>query len=278
MASTNFTDNVTVVAASWLDDVDKVAYAYLTGVAGTNTITATGPASLEAYAAGQEFVFLPANTNSGATTIAITGASALAAKNIYSGGAACVGGEIRANVPCRIHYDGTQFNIIGPYVGGNLPTGQIKFPATQNASTDANTLDDYEEGSWTPAVTFASAGDLSVAYTTQVGRYTKIGNLCVATFNIVTSSFTHTSATGNLRISGVPFTIENTTGLTPVGGLAWQGITKANYTDINAVAILNTTYLELQASGSAQNLDTIDVGDAPTGGSVILRGTVAFRV
>ena len=38
---------------------------------------------------------------------------------------ACVGGEIRANVPCLIQDDGTQFNIIGPYVGGVVP-GAIK--------------------------------------------------------------------------------------------------------------------------------------------------------
>lgn len=31
-------------------------------------------------------------------------------------------------------------------------TGQIVFPATQNASSNANTLDDYEEGTWTPTV------------------------------------------------------------------------------------------------------------------------------
>src|SRR3990167_5810415 len=55
--------------------------------------------------------------------------------------------------------------------------GQIKFPGTQNASSNVNTLDDYEEGTWTPVLTFATAGDLSVAYSVQVGSYVKIGNL-----------------------------------------------------------------------------------------------------
>lgn len=124
MATTAYTDNVTVVVAAWLNDADTSVYSYLTGTAGTNTITATGPTSLTAYAAGQMFRFTPANTNTGATTLAITGATALAAKNVFLGGVACVGGEIRQNIPTLVQYDGTQFNIIG-YVGGVLP-GAIK--------------------------------------------------------------------------------------------------------------------------------------------------------
>jgi hypothetical protein len=62
-------------------------------------------------------------------------------------------------------------NTVG--VGGTTPSASgagITFPATQSASTDANTLDDYEEGTWTPTssgVTFSSAS----------GTYTKIGQL-----------------------------------------------------------------------------------------------------
>jgi hypothetical protein len=221
---------------------------------------------------------VPAVTNTGATTIAITGASALAARNIFCGGAACVGGELRAGVPVQIYDDGTQFNIIGPYVGGNLPTGQIKFPAAANASADANTLDDYQEASWTPVLTFATVGNLSVAYTTQVGSYTKIGNLLVAHFNILTSSFVHTTASGNCRVTGLPETAENTTGLVPTGAVIWSGVTKANYTQISATPVLNTTYIEFTCSGSAQAASSLAFGDMPTGGTVILRGTVAYRV
>lgn len=124
MASTDFTDTVTVVPAAWLDDVDKVAYAGLTSVAGTNTITATGPVGMAAYTTRDRFYFIPAATNTGATTINITGTAALGAKNIFLGGVACVGGEIRLGVPCLIVYDGTQFNIMS-YAGGILP-GAIK--------------------------------------------------------------------------------------------------------------------------------------------------------
>lgn len=53
-----------------------------------------------------------------------------------------------------------------------LSGGQIKFPSAQNASADANTLDDYEEGTWTPSIT-STAGSISSASAT--GRYIKIG-------------------------------------------------------------------------------------------------------
>ena len=46
-----------------------------------------------------------------------------------------------------------------------LTSGQLKFPATQSASADANTLDDYEEGSFTP--TLGGSGN---SFTLQVAE------------------------------------------------------------------------------------------------------------
>ena len=63
-------------------------------------------------------------------------------------------------------------------VGGATPTSNgsgITFPATQSASSDANTLDDYEEGTWTPAL--AGEGGGSNTFTNKYGYYTKIGRL-----------------------------------------------------------------------------------------------------
>jgi hypothetical protein len=114
MSSTVFVNSVTLTAASWFQDVDNIAYQYLSGVAGTNTITATGPAGLGAYAAGLKFRFIPAATNTGATTINITGTAALGARNIFSAGIALTGGELTAGVPVEIADDGTRFHIISP--------------------------------------------------------------------------------------------------------------------------------------------------------------------
>lgn len=115
MTTQVYTDGVTLTSAAELDKFDTAAYPQLTGVAGTNTITATGPANL-GLATSPPLWFIPANTNTGATTLNITpsGGAALTAKNVFSGGAACVGGELVAGVPAAVVYDGTQYNLLNP--------------------------------------------------------------------------------------------------------------------------------------------------------------------
>ena len=85
-------------------------------IAGTNTITGSLAPAITAYAAGQFYTFIPANTNTGATTISI---NSVGARNIFWNGAACVGGEITQNIPCVIYDDGTRFHIVGN--GFNAP-------------------------------------------------------------------------------------------------------------------------------------------------------------
>lgn len=63
----------------------------------------------------------------------------------------------------------------------------IKFPASVYSSSDANTLDDYEEGTWTPSV---ATGITSPTYTTQSGYYTKIGDIMLFQIKIVLSGGT----------------------------------------------------------------------------------------
>jgi hypothetical protein len=66
----------------------------------------------------------------------------------------------------------------------------------------ANKLDDYEEGTWTPALE-GSGGTSGTAYTVQQGRYTKIGNTVTATFHILLSN--EGTLTGTTRIGGLPY-------------------------------------------------------------------------
>lgn len=86
---------------------------------------------------------------------------------------------------------------------GILGTNAVKFPATQVASTDANTLDDYEEGTWTPVLTAATA-PAGVTYQVQSGRYVKIGSVVHLFFGLKVSSVGSGGA-GVVRISGLPF-------------------------------------------------------------------------
>lgn len=80
--------------------------------------------------------------------------------------------------------------------------GQIAFPSTQNASSDANTLDDYEEGTFTPTVVGTGTAGAGT-YTTQQGRYTKIGR---QVFFEISLAWTAHTGTTNMNISGLPFT------------------------------------------------------------------------
>jgi hypothetical protein len=75
----------------------------------------------------------------------------------------------------------------------------ISFPATQNASTDANTLDDYEEGTWTPR----DAGGVALTLGTPA-YYRKVGSLVTITFDA-----TWTTSTSPL-LTGLPFTNSST--------------------------------------------------------------------
>lgn len=74
----------------------------------------------------------------------------------------------------------------------------------------SNFLNDYEEGTFTASVTAQTVGDLSVSYGVRVGRYTRIGNRVFFTIRIELSSFTYSTASGQLRISGLPITSDST--------------------------------------------------------------------
>jgi hypothetical protein len=78
----------------------------------------------------------------------------------------------------------------------------ITFPATQSASSNANTLDDYEEGTWTPTVT-AQVGSITTV-TGQTGIYTKIGSRVIIEFYFDITSVG--SATVAIGVSNLPFT------------------------------------------------------------------------
>lgn len=81
----------------------------------------------------------------------------------------------------------------------------ITFPATQSASSDANTLDDYEEGTWT-ATLKGSTTDPTTPVTTTA-KYTKIGN--VVYYQVSFENVNTTGAAGNITVSGLPFTPAN---------------------------------------------------------------------
>lgn len=105
---------------------------YLTGVAGTDTITASlSTPTLTAYATANTFRFIAANTNTGAATINI---NALGAKAITKNGTtALAAGDLVANAAYQIFYDGTRFQL------GTVATG-FTGGTVANATTFSSTV------------------------------------------------------------------------------------------------------------------------------------------
>jgi hypothetical protein len=80
----------------------------------------------------------------------------------------------------------------------------ITFPATQSASSDANTLDDYEEG--TAAVTFSTetSGTITVNTTQDSVAYTKVGRQVTITGQVQISSVSSPVGTF-VHVNSLPF-------------------------------------------------------------------------
>jgi hypothetical protein len=122
------------------------------------------------------------------------------------------GGTTFSTPALVVYSNGTVSHRSTVSVGDATPSSSgagITFPATQSASSDANTLDDYEEGTWTPVL---AVGFTVVGATTLTGTYTKIGNT-VFVRGTLQAATSLTSAGGNTRVTGMPFSSSTSTGV-----------------------------------------------------------------
>ena len=124
---------------------------------------------------------------------------------------------------------------------------------------------------WTPVLSFDTPGDLNVVYSTQKGYWSRVGDLTVYTCDLVLSTFTHTTAAGNLKVTGLPFSTKNVANVNHLGSTYWTGITKANYTQVGVHIAPNTTVFSFPAFGSGQAVANVGVADMPTGGTPTIR-------
>jgi hypothetical protein len=142
--------------------------------------------------------------------------------------------------------------VLTTQAGINNTGGAIQFPAAQVASSNANTLDDYEEGlaasgaSWTPSLLFGGAAT-GMTYGAQAGWYTKVGRVVV-----VAGRFTLTakgSSTGSATITGLPFAA-NTDAAVP----SFVGMT------VSAAMAALTSPPTVRVTNGTQILDLHDLG------------------
>jgi len=139
----------------------------------------------------------------------------------------------------------------------NAAAGQIKFPATQNASSDVNTLDDYEEGTWTPALAFGGAS-VGITYTSQQGGYVKIGKLVTYYGSISLSN--KGSSTGSATVTGLPFS--GTGSIASYGSIKWTGMTAALQSAIIESGSGTTAALYGQTAGATGSAALTDASFA----------------
>ncbi len=95
--------------------------------------------------------------------------------------------------------------------GSTSATGTgIAFPATQSSSSDANTLDDYEEGSWTPSLRDGGTNRNPTYSDGPSGTYVKIGRFVFVRWGFKLTNKGAGSGSGEIQIHGLPFTPTNT--------------------------------------------------------------------
>jgi hypothetical protein len=125
----------------------------------------------------------------------------------------------------------------------------VTFPSTQSASTNANCLDDYEEGTWSPIISGTTF--------TNLGRYTKIGRLVHISFgNMV--GVAACAANASLNLSSLPFAIPSAAwdNVVPIT-ISWN-LSPTTYADELATGrILSSSSVSMTNKGSR----TTNTGD-----------------
>ena len=149
-------------------------------------------------------------------------------------------------------------------VGGATPSTSgsgITFPATQSASTSANTLDDYEEGTWTPLLAFGGSSSGITYDSGSRGNYTKIGNVVHVFCRMVLTS--KGSQTSTATITGLPFTSLSGVHVAGCSIAAFTDLTFANQLIMSVLDSTTTVFIqEVTEAGVRTDLTNNDFTDS----------------
>jgi len=152
----------------------------------------------------------------------------------------------------------------------------IEFPGEQAEIANVNTLDDYEEATFTPKLGDGTS-ELSSGYNLQVGEYTKIGNRVFFNIHIRNTDLSGLSPSAQLRIVGLPFTAAATVGRAGVaiGAGGSMALDAANQTPAGAV-IENTDFINFGVWDATLGLTDMKVSELSDAGVLALSGN--YRV
>lgn len=134
------------------------------------------------------------------------------------------------------------------FSGAINTNGNIVFPGSANPSVDANTLDEYREGDFSPTLVPATIGGTPMVLSTTAGKFIKIGRLVRVSIRMVISSL-GVGNSGSLKIGGLPFTINNSGNVIN----EYSPILTTNTTSMtnpHVTTIPNTLTLQITTDGS----------------------------
>ena len=153
-------------------------------------------------------------------------------------------------------------------VGGTTASASgagISFPATQSASSDANTLDDYEEGTWTPAISRLATAPTGVTYSVQKGVYIKIGRYVWVSWDL-TITGQSTNGSGQNLLTGFPFSSD--TGSNDFG----YPVASFRASPALPVGPTATTVVKGYIDGTQYNFEFDNIGNAGSGTNSAVSG------
>jgi len=155
----------------------------------------------------------------------------------------------------------------------------ITFPATQSASSNANTLDDYEEGTWTPTY-LGRTTNPTVSYSgSTAGNYVKIGSLVYCRGTLRTTSVS--GGSGDVLIGGLPFQVINSTaeqGYSPVYVFVASTGTFAGDYPASGQTEPSTTQASLTYRTAANGATTeLQINDLATSGENFIKFLIVYN-
>jgi hypothetical protein len=143
----------------------------------------------------------------------------------------------------------------------------LVFPASQSASTNANYLDDYEEGTWSPIISDGT-NNAPMDVNRAIGNYVKVGRIVHLTGHIAPNGLG--SVTGNVRITGLPFA--NTSGTASRTSQALGAVFFLNIAAGQTVGVSieeNDTFVQLYLYDSAAGVTNLQASELSSDGGLL---------
>lgn len=176
--------------------------------------------------------------------------------------------------------DGGDATIVRPSNWNAVHTfdGQLAFPATQFPSADANVLDDYEEGAFTPVFEFETPGTSNIVHSSQQGRYVRVGRKVDIWYRVETSTFTIGTAAGRARVTGYPFTASSGLSYLMPGALLLENFTASSAAWIISDVATGTAYGEFVMAISGAGSTTLTTSYFTSGVNIGIFAHICYEI